>query len=894
MAQPEGPQSEPPPTTAQRIARKLFGGKRSSLHPTDSHDDDNELAGPGKGSHPRGFKSVVPGLPRQQTLKRQQSESRVHLVPVKTTSDERRAASMDRRSYVFRQSEPFHGGPVLPRPTSSCSYGMIPPDAPELYPGHLDDLYDNVADGVDGVDQFHLPPDALSDVHSIAPSHNEVIRHELETRWILNLSMHFKDHSDREKFFVTYRQTEYDWKRITISLDYSNAPNHSLEMTLSQIRYQKDKSARIYEAIRDSLPDIQFYDTVTNLKLETLGDRLHIHVVEDGNEIIEYPSVSQVAHLDCRHIRETDIHFDSHMSGFVYKVNVGNTVLIKKEIPGPDTIQEFLYEVNALNSLMDSDHVIDFYGLVVDEHDEYVKGLLIGYAHHGALVDIIYDLCRDSNQGLGWPLRERWAQQIIQGLADVHESGFVQGDFTLSNIVVDENHDAKLIDINRRGCPVGWEPPEATPLLRSNNRLAMYIGNKSDLYQLGMVLWALAMGVDEPELERERGPLVLGPEVDVPLWYRRVTEICLKPNPKDRLQATILVDMFPRDHHASADARSILPNYIYEDTHDSLPRDHSMVSGSLYPYIRPPAYTSWDEEDFAPRGRSPPSISASSFDQKHPVWASSYYARPGYSDIEVEEEEDDDEEEDEIGEEYEEDDEDGQAQQDTPTPTAESICLPTTTPDDRSECQEDETPPDLSAETAVLKDEHQILRPEDDGIEIEKSLAGNSDQVDMETPSSSSEVDEMDDTLRVLESSDPAKIDGLPSENDQAQDSAAQTLIDGTIASVGSYSDNVATPVTPTVKSGHASAGSNLTKDARGIEDEENTTPKPFQPQPAIITLGSPGDSTPKASAYQMDTSSLLQQIGSSFDDPRLHDDSMLRDNRTLVLDSDLPSACVS
>ncbi|CAI6090027.1 unnamed protein product [Clonostachys chloroleuca] len=892
MAQPEAPQSEPPPTTAQRIARKLFGSKRSSLHPAGSHDDDNELAGPGKGSHPRRFKSVVPGLPRQQTLKRQQSESRVHLVPVKTTSDERRAASMDRRSYGFRRSEPIHGGPVLPRPTSSCSYA-IPPDAPELYPGHLDDLYDNVADGVDGVDQFHLPPDALSDVHSIAPSHNEVIRHELETRWILNLSMHFKDHSDREKFFVTYRQTDYDWKRITISLDYSNAPNHSLEMTLSQIRYQKDKSARIYEAIRDSLPDIQFYDTVTNLKLETLGDRLHIHVVEDGNEIIEYPSVSQVAHLDCRHIRETDIQFDSHMSGFVYKVNVGNTMLIKKEIPGPDTIQEFLYEVNALNSLMDSDHVIDFYGLVVDEHDEYVKGLLIGYAHHGALIDIIYDLCRDSNQGLGWPLRERWAQQIIQGLADVHESGFVQGDFTLSNIVVDENHDAKLIDINRRGCPVGWEPPEATPLLRSNNRLAMYIGNKSDLYQLGMVLWALAMGVDEPELERERGPLVLGPEVDVPLWYRRVTEICLKPNPKDRLQATLLVDMFPRDHHASADARSILPNYIYEDTHDSLPRDHSMVSGSLYPYIRPPAYESWDEEDFAPRGRSPPSISASSFDQKHPVWASSYYARPGYSDIEVEEEDDDDEE-DETGEEYEEDDEDGQAQQDTPTPTADSICLPTTTPDDRSECQEDEAPPDLSAETTVSKDEHQIMRSQNDDIEMENDLAEHSDQVIMETPSSSSEVDEMDDTLRVLESSDSAKIDGLPSETDQAQESATQILIDDTIASVGSNSDKVATPATPTVKSGHASTGSYLTKDAKGIEDEENVTPKPSQPQPAIITLGSPGDSTPRAAGYQMDTSSLLQQIGSSFDDPRLHDDSMLRDNRTLVLDSDLPSACVS
>lgn len=36
-------------------------------------------------------------------------------------------------------------------------------------------------------------------------------------------------------------------------------------------------------------------------------------------------------------------------------------------------------------------------------------------------------------------------------------AGFVQGDFTLSNIVIDSNDDAKIIDINRRGCPVGWE-----------------------------------------------------------------------------------------------------------------------------------------------------------------------------------------------------------------------------------------------------------------------------------------------------------------------------------------------------------------------------------------------------------------------------------------------------
>lgn len=112
--------------------------------------------------------------------------------------------------------------------------------------------------------------------------HEAMINDELEGTWILNLSMHFRDHSKREKFFVTYREKERLWRRVTISLDYRFAPPNSLETDLMHTRSQREKSARIYEAIRESLPDIMFYDTVTNLKLETTNGRLHVHV-EDGN-----------------------------------------------------------------------------------------------------------------------------------------------------------------------------------------------------------------------------------------------------------------------------------------------------------------------------------------------------------------------------------------------------------------------------------------------------------------------------------------------------------------------------------------------------------------------------------------------------------------------------------
>jgi hypothetical protein len=380
------------------------------------------------------------------------------------------------------------------------------------------------------------------------------IRDELERSWILNLSMHFRDKSHREKFFVTYRDMRDRWRRVTVSIDYRDAPKQSLERELAAAEHQREKSAKIYEAIRDSLDEIDFYDTVTNLKLQTTDGRLHVHVMEDTNEIIRYPLVRQLRHLGCRMIREDQIQFESHMSGFVYRVRHDGRIFIKKEIPGPDTIDEFLYEIHALTRLQSSADVIDFYGIVVDEHAEVVKGLLISYAAGGALVDAIFEHGEDgSRPPLSWERRARWATQIVRGLADVHESGFVQGDLTLSNIVIDEHDDAKIIDINRRGCPLGWEPPEAKPLTDSGQRISMYIGVKSDLYQLGMVLWALATHVDEPETCAR--PLRLDPaDASIPQWYRRVVETCLDPEPRRRLHASQLLAWIKETAAAAAAA----------------------------------------------------------------------------------------------------------------------------------------------------------------------------------------------------------------------------------------------------------------------------------------------------------------------------------------------------
>ncbi|PWW73470.1 kinase-like protein [Tuber magnatum] len=379
---------------------------------------------------------------------------------------------------------------------------------------------------------------------------------ELDWKWILNLSMHFRDQSDREKFFVTYAETPTLRRRLTVSCDYRDAEEGTLERELAMLRYQRDKSAKIYDAIRDSLTDIQFYDTITNLKLQTSDGRLHVHVTEDLHEIIPYPPVVAIAHLRCPKYKESELQFDSHLSGFVYKVKVNGDVFIKKEIPGPDTVDEFLYEINALYALADANNVIRFGGCVVDEDRKKVKGLLISFASKGALIDIIYH----ERGRLTWETREKWAKQIVSGLSEVHEAGYVQGDFTLSNIVIDENDDAKIIDINRRGCPVGWEPPEVTAMIDGLQRIGMYIGVKSDIFQLGMVLWGIAHEMDEPEaVER---PLGMGEAPgDVPDYFRDIVEACLSERPQGRPSAKDLISLFHEHNQPSRHCIEEMPHY---------------------------------------------------------------------------------------------------------------------------------------------------------------------------------------------------------------------------------------------------------------------------------------------------------------------------------------------
>ena len=580
-------------------------------------------------------KKVVANLPRNTTFQRQNSEKRERLVPAEPKPTERRAASVGKKRAM--SARPASPKPYVPGKTSAPAVCHVANNGgtPSWPSNGNHDVNGNGFDNQQQQQQQQppmpnrptLPPSPPPEEGYVPPEmdmtkvphdgdEEEDIQRELEERWILNLSMHFRDRSPREKFFVTFAETPTHWRRVTVSCDYRDTPPDSLERDLQKLSSQRDKSARIYEAIRLSLRDIQFYETVTNLKLQTTeDDRLHVHVTEDVNEIIPYPSLDLVAHLPptvnlspvAHHreeytlrVPESEVHFEAHMSGFVYKVRVDGKLYIKKEIPGPDSIDEFLYEINALYALIGSKHVVQFRGLVVDPHSNVIKGLLIDYAEQGPLVDIIFD----ADHTIAIARRERWAYQIIQGLSEIHEAGFVQGDFTLSNICIDGTDSVRIIDINRRGCPVGWEPPEIAELIKSQQRISMLIGVKSDLFQLGMVLWALVEEEDEPErqprpLNKETERLLQGP---YPL--QKIVKCCLDSDPKRRACAKDLLRLFPKEAQHYQSVEDIVEENPMPHTHSLLEpqerrgRGQSSRAGETE-YINPADAV--EREDIEPR-----------------------------------------------------------------------------------------------------------------------------------------------------------------------------------------------------------------------------------------------------------------------------------------------------
>jgi hypothetical protein len=198
-------------------------------------------------------RKVGVGLPRPATFRRQNSEKRYRLEPIRPCISERRAVSAQRQQRAVSAHRPrsrSSPSPQIPGRVSAPSLSLGNGPSGQLgFRDHASPQRTSTdPTSITGTPNksnspYRSPSQSSSErFDELARDEKHQIDLELDTKWILNLSMHFRDKSDREKFFVTFAEQPNRWRRVTISCDYRNAEPDSLETDLKELQYQRDKN----------------------------------------------------------------------------------------------------------------------------------------------------------------------------------------------------------------------------------------------------------------------------------------------------------------------------------------------------------------------------------------------------------------------------------------------------------------------------------------------------------------------------------------------------------------------------------------------------------------------------------------------------------------------------
>lgn len=227
-------------------------------------------------------------------------------------------------------------------------------------------------------------------------------------------------------------------------------------------------------------------------------------------------------------------------------VLTGEKVAIKimdKSVLGDD-LPRVKLEIAALKELSHQ-HICKLYQVIETETMIY---LVLEYCSGGELFDYIVESERLSEEEA-----RHFFRQIVSAVAYIHSLGYAHRDLKPENLLLDENHNLKLIDFGLCAKPKGGmttsletccgSPAYAAPELVTGQE---YIGSTVDIWSMGVLLYALLCGClpfEDDNVAVLYRKIQMG-EYDCPEWLSySSTELLsemMEVNPKRRIGITQL------------------------------------------------------------------------------------------------------------------------------------------------------------------------------------------------------------------------------------------------------------------------------------------------------------------------------------------------------------------
>ncbi|CAI6340620.1 unnamed protein product [Periconia digitata] len=279
-------------------------------------------------------------------------------------------------------------------------------------------------------------------------------------------------------------------------------------------------------------------------------------------------STEVLRHRNVRTIPETAL-VTAHLVGTLLVANVDNHWVIYRTITaGKSSMELLLRNIKSSIALRGASYVAQMIGVVIDPETNLFKGMLVETPAKGSMF-VLMDIHRSRGKPIPWPIRQKWAKQIVHGVAAYHERCQVIGGLRTYSycISIDEHGDAIILGLSPGIHPCipggdGLLPPEyrAEAFEKGNGE----VGPEFDVFQLGLLLWHLYRDQHQQgastfcslsgcnnkpsDCNIHKNPVALPKAgAGVPDYLDQIIALCRQESPRERPAAWELIPMFPTD-----------------------------------------------------------------------------------------------------------------------------------------------------------------------------------------------------------------------------------------------------------------------------------------------------------------------------------------------------------
>lgn len=392
------------------------------------------------------------------------------------------------------------------------------------------------------------------------------------------------------EYYVLYAETSRRWRRLTISANFEGLPDQASIFGLDSTHESEQFNIALPTVVEDhvnmQLSYVDQFTSVTHLSLYlernesglVFNDPARTKTSEDYLEVCssgEDQMLYDIEDLGCKQFLESEIITQSRKSSSCFIVRVESRVCIERKAPfvnsgihGKNGFRSFFDDLKYLKSLRGCRGAAEFIGVVLDDTRTHLRSYLYEYPALASILTMFVG-ARSRSEVIPWYIREVWARQMVETVAEIHSRGSLVGMlYWLGEIGIRANGTIVFTALKPSQRHFAPRPGMMAPELRGVSStdvstLEKMVNFRTEVFQLGLLLWMLAEHIDNTAgyfcsrsacTNRPRymctvdhtDPIELPScSAGTPPYINEIIKQCRFSNPKDRKTARQLQETFP-------------------------------------------------------------------------------------------------------------------------------------------------------------------------------------------------------------------------------------------------------------------------------------------------------------------------------------------------------------